>query len=451
MFGSARERWFPAGRMCMLALGLGLGSAACTEPVESPDSLDRVRIVHLASEPPALVPPGEVTMQVRVYDPAFRTPRIYWYLALAFRPDRLIELARLDWSDPEALDLGLDSGFLFVGEGTSVTLSIPALPFDRLPDDLGFDTVPLPVAVAVEFEGEVYKAFKQVRLVLPELVRRGLQSQLGREPDEEELAAALAARLNRNPTLHGFSYAEAPAAGAYDLDLVLDLKLRREAGLRPLTAATGIGGRRGLRVVPQWSDPDTDPTRGVGDPGYNYFSGRLLRERGQTYPLDLTSFDWVPHRLTQRSLFDEPSVHWDVPPGLVGLRYQLFDRQGGTAFAALEVDAGGPPEPPHRGSAGSLLVEESGRLLWFRVDDPALLAQARAADGPRLLGSRAWYTPVHPLGITAVAELLAPSAATIPVRPGTLDLADADPLRRAEWQGEALVHGYVRILRIWTP
>lgn len=421
---------------------------ACSDPLESPDSLERLRIVEVRSEPPALIAPGVVTASVRIADPQFRSAEFRWYLALAFRPDKLIELARRSWSDPESAP-DLADGFVPIGTGPVVTVPVPPLPESGFPEELEFDTIPLPLAVAVIVDGVEYKAFKQVRLVIPALVERGLARSLGRAPTTAETADALRVRLNRNPTIVGWDVSRVPATGEFGLDEIIDLKERRRLSKAPLPAPMlPPGSRAALRFEPHVVDPDVRDDDEPGRPGYNYLSAQLLRTAGESYPLTLTSHDWAPLRLEQKNLFDPPSVIRDVAEDLQTVRWVLTDRQGGVAHQAIEIDLGGSPAAPMRGPAGSVLVAEGGRMLWFAAATPDLLAAAEAATGPVRLQARLWYDPRPPLGVTAVVEAFESSPVTTPT--AELDSLDADPARRATLAAAAVTIDAV-VLRVWRP
>lgn len=434
-------------RLTMLSIA-ALLLPACSDPLESADSLRRLRIVEVRSEPPAIVAPAVVTASVRISDPKFRTAEFHWYLALAFEPEALIEIAERPWADPDSSP-GLSDGFVAIGTGPTVTVPVPPLPVGQFPEELEFDTIPLPLAVAVVVDGVEYKAFKQVRLVIPELVERGLTRSLGREPTTAETEEALRVRLNHNPVIDGWEVARVPASGVFGLDEIIDLKVRRALAFAPLAAPMlPLGSRAALRFLPRLSDPDVREDDEPGRPGYNYLSGQLLRTAGESYPLTLTSHDWAPLRLEQANLFDPPELIRDVPPELQTVRWVFTDRQGGTAHKAIEIDLGGPPPAAMRGTAGSLLVQEDGRMLWFSAATAALVEAAEAATGPIRLQARIWYEPQPPLGVTAAVDALSPSPVTKPT--SVLDDLDADPGRRS-----ALVAAPVTIdasvLRIWRP
>lgn len=424
-----------------------LGLAGCSETLESPDSLARFRIVNIRTEPPALIAPGTVTASIRVADPEFRSAEFTWYLALAFRPDRLIGLAERDWAGSDAP--GIDDGFVALGTGPTVTLPVPPLPLGELPEDILFDTVPLPLAVSIRIDGREYKAIKQVRLVIPELVERGLARTLGRAPTTAETAEALRVRLNRNPEVKGWRYARVPDRGEYDLDAIIDLKVRRGLRSEALAApALPVGARQGLRFEPIIVDPDVRPDDQLGQPGFNYLSADLLRTAGESYPLTLTAYDWVPLRLVQKNLFDPPDIIRDVVPDLQTVRWVLNDRQGGTAHQAIEIDLGGPPPEAMRGPAGALLIREATRMLWLAAADPALIAAAEAATGPQVVVARLWYDPRPPLGVTGSVETLAPLAVTPTT--AVLDGFDADPALRARLRAVPVTLE-AEIRRVWRP
>lgn len=433
-------------RRVLIAAAL-VGLAGCSETLESPDSLARFRIVNIRTEPPALVAPGAVTASVRVADPEFRAAEFTWYLALAFRPDQLIELARRDWAGSDAP--GIEDGFVELGTGPTVTLPVPPLPLGELPEDTVFDTIPLPLAVSIRVDGREYKAFKQVRLVIPELVERGLARTLGRAPTTAETEEALRVRLNRNPVVEGWRYARVPDRGEYDLDAITDLKVRRELRQAALVApALPIGAKQGLRFEPIVVDPDVRPDDQLGQPGFNYLSADLLRTAGESYPLTLTAYDWVPLRLEQKNLFDPPDIIRDVAPDLQTVRWVLNDRQGGTIHQAIEIDLGGPPPAAMRGPAGALLVREATRMLWLAASDSAVIAAAEAVTGPQIVAATLWYDPRPPLGVTGSVEALAPLGVT----PATavLDGFDADPALRTRLRA-APVTLEAEILRVWRP
>lgn len=421
---------------------------ACSDPLESADSLQRLRIVEVRSEPPAIIAPAAVTVSVRISDPQFRSAQFRWYLALVFKPEALIEIAERPWSDPESAP-GLSDGFVAIGTGPTVTVPVPPLPAAQFPEELEFDTIPLPLAVAIVVDGVEYKAFKQVRLVIPELVERGLTRSLGRTPTTAETAEALRVRLNRNPVLDGWDVARVPASGEFGLDEIIDLKVRRELRPAPLAAPMlPAGSRAALRFQPRLSDPDVRDDDKPGQPGYNYLSGQLLRTAGESYPLTLTSHDWAPLRLEQANLFDPPDLIRDVPAELQTVRWVFTDRQGGTAHKAIEIDLGGPPPADMRGVAGSILVQEDGRMLWFAAASDAVIAAAEAATGPVRLQARLWYEPQPPLGVTAAIDAISPSPASEPT--ATLDGLDADPARRAGLAA-APVTMDATVLRVWRP
>jgi hypothetical protein len=421
---------------------------ACSDPLESADSLQRLRIVEVRSEPPAIIAPAVVTASVRISDPRFRSAEFRWYLALAFNPETLIEIAERPWADPESAP-GLSDGFVAIGTGPTVTVPVPPLPAAQFPEELEFDTIPLPLAVAIVVDGVEYKAFKQVRLVIPELVERGLTRSLGRAPTTAETAEALRVRLNRNPVLDGWDVARVPSSGEFGLDEIVDLKVRRELLPAPLAAPMlPAGSRAALRFEPRLSDPDVRDDDKPGQPGYNYLSGQLLRTAGESYPLTLTSHDWAPLRLEQANLFDPPNLIRDVPPELQTVRWVFTDRQGGTAHKAIEIDLGGPPPAAMRGAAGSLLVQEDGRMLWFAAAADALIEAAEAATGPVRLQARVWYDPQPPLGVTAAVDAISPSPVTEPT--SVLDDLDADPARRAGLTA-APVTIDAAVLRVWRP
>jgi hypothetical protein len=101
-----------------------------------------------------------------------------------------------------------------------------------------------------------------------------------------------------------------------------------------------------------------------------------------------------------------------------------------------------------RGAAGSLLVQEDGRMLWFAAAADALIEAAEAATGPVRLQARVWYDPQPPLGVTAAVDAISPSPVTEPT--SVLDDLDADPARRAGLTA-APVTIDAAVLRVWRP
>jgi len=93
----------------------------CSEEMSESDNLKGPEILYIHSEPPALIPPGEVTCTVFVFDPYREVEKIYWYLPVTGSVYDLSGwLSQLNKRNGESSE-----GFLFLGEGSSVKIFLP--------------------------------------------------------------------------------------------------------------------------------------------------------------------------------------------------------------------------------------------------------------------------------------------------------------------------------------
>lgn len=446
-FSCARRAcWLRGGRLglaalLVTALVVGGCTMADTELLESP------RIVWIGAEPPALLAPGAAVATVKGFDPEYRVPTVQWYVATTFDLQSQTALAQ-SLSDPNALDLEA-LGLMYVGSGTQVTVPVPRLDdvieidAAALADEALVDTLPLPLIVSMRWGDTEVKGLKQLRVVIPELVPVVLERQLGRAPTTAEVDAAIALRLNRNPTIAAVTMAVVPDQGSYDLDAIFDLKDRRALQARPVPAAIGFTPNQALRLWPTILDPDLDPSKSPGDPGFNQLNLEILPTVGSVYPLSLSAADWAPHELDQGSVFKEPKIKTFVT-GLERLELTVFDRQGGTANVGLETDGGAPPPVTVQGTHGSVLVAEGQRLIWLRADSESV--RAAAVPGTAVaISAVLWSLPLKPHGLAGTATAIWPQPTTLPPTQH-LQRFDLDPSARVAATSATFVG---RILRTW--
>lgn len=417
--------------------------------------LDAPRVVAMQVEPPALVPPGEVTATIKIFDPEFRVPTIRWYVS-ANPPRADVDYLNQDLSDPADID-DPDRNLLYVGDGTQVVLPVPSVPDDMLPSDVDaiFDTFPFYALASVKLGDMEFKGFKQIRVVLPTLVRRVLERQCTDDPnmpvcvdgiDDAEVDAAIAIRLNRAPKLTGLDVAIVEPDGEYTLAMTMDLLKRREAPTAAAIFATGIGAKQALRLLPQIDDPDLAANPEPGQPGYNKIEVDVLATAGKFYPLSLTAFDWVPFEVKGGGFAAKPKLEGGPHP-LVTVQATVYDRQGGVDNVGFEIDNGEPPRESHRGTAGSVLVAEGKRMQWLRVGDAATLAAIPLGQSLAISASVS-YEAIMPHGIVARLDTF---AVTSPVTATTFfDGLDRNPYRRHEFDATPIAFIGVAI-RTWQP
>ncbi len=436
-------------RPLIFVVGTLVGASACS--METGAKLDGARIVHMDASPSAISPPAQVTASVKIFDPEFRRPTIQWYLVI--NPPRAdFPAINQDLSDPDSID-DPENELFYLGSGTTVTGALPEIDPGEFPAGDIFDTVPLYVLASVKVGDEEFKGFKQVRIVLPELVRRVLRRNIedetgeAREPTNDEVADAIRVRLNQNPVIKRVKLAVVPDDGEYSIGMTEDLLERRQAVTRPVRHATGFTTRQGLRIEPVFFDGDLATNPAPAEPGYNKPEIDLLATEGTFYPMSLTSADWVPFDVKGGGL-SAPKIDPQQYP-LVTVQATIYDRQGGTANIGMEIDAAQPPREPHRNGIGNVLLAEGQRMIWLSVTEPAHLALE--PDTRHQFSVALTYTAVLPHGVTGRIESAMPLTTGANVTATTvLDDLDRDPfLRHSLPQTLTPMVGYP--VRTWQP
>jgi hypothetical protein len=410
----------------VLILSFVLLTSSCGGVDLSTQNLLHPEILMLRTEPPAVVLPAEITAEVRVYDPERKVRNVLWYLPLRAdlydleRFGRLTDLLR----NPERAS---SLGFLYLGSGFSVTITLPSLPPPPLDPSLSLDTLPIPLLVILDRgEGEpLLKGIKRLRWVIPELVERTLAETLGRPPTPEERERAIRIRLNRNPEITGVNLFEMTGEGPYPARAREDLKVRRELQGVPLTLPVLSPGK-GVRIVPEMVDPDSELGIGRGEPGFNYLTTIYLSPEGEFFAVTITSSDWLPLKYRGQSPFSRPEIT-DLPPGIKTIYLTLLDHQGGVTGTAFDLLFGDPSPPPFpSGTTLAYLVENRNRLLWVYTATPLPGKPGEAITLPVVL----FPSPSLPLGVTAVVT---PEPPEITLE--DLDLLERDPLSAIRFIG----------------
>ena len=405
----------------LVVLGLlFLGVWGCSVGDSEFNNLRGPEILYIQADPPALIPPGEVTLSVRIYDPQFLVEGIHWYLPVS---TSIYDLSRWVRSLDRLKDpLNTQEGFLYLGSGAQVTVVVPELPAELARNTPFYDTLPLPVLVVVaRRDGTVLKGMKRVRLVFPELVEELLKQQ-GEPVTAAAVTREVERRLNQNPKVEELLLYRAPPRGTYPEEGLSDLKVRRELAAVPLTEPLLPGaGRYALRLIPHLQDPDLAKNIPKWAPGYNYLTVEYRVRRGSLYPLTLTSTDWIPLRFRERQEgFRSRLVEDELPPGIYTVYGIVLDHQGGVAGFAIDVDLRSPPP-----LKPALLLRSGRRLLWVHLSPEA----ATASVGSTVTLPVELYEDLrYPLGVTAAYTLRPPARYTL-----DLDRLEADPLYRKQW------------------
>lgn len=335
---------------------LVLLSAGCQPDFARESNLSKPRVLAIKLDKPVVRVGETATASILLYDPTWRKPVIHWALALNPLP---VEALRRNYGDPATL--AMEDGFLYLGQGTMVTVTIPPLP--KLEEQLtsfGIEQFALPLVAFVDWpDGQRLLAFKQVKITSPFAVQKLLTATTSPTALTEAVRERIAFLNNHNPVAGPplFSSRQKP----FSAEERTWLAKRKAAAFVADSLQTVAGGA--IRV--QWPVTDVDNTNlQRGDEGYNIVEASFYLEEAMRYPLTRTAADLVLEHFRQSSAFAEPKY---IPFGK-GI-YQgcmvVTDRKGGLSWRLFNVDVESDP-PDNLPTLDRVALLRSGNLLFWQ-------------------------------------------------------------------------------------
>ncbi len=354
---------------CILLLLLTAIISGCSSDLPRQSNLDRPRVIGIRLDKPVVLPGQTNKVELFLYDPRWRKPRISWALSLNPLPTEAIYP---DFGDPATLTI--NDGFLYLGEGSSVF--IPEVPVDEasvqalVKNDIELFSLPLVAFIDIVDEDRLF-AFKQMRLQITQATRHFLeQEEYYQNATSAEQDNLLRQRLeevfNVNPTAGVAEFSTTSSTLA--IDERNDLPERKRLTMEADSLSTQQGGI----VRASWPITDSDNELSGknlmrGDNGFNLLAVRGFMEQAIRTELDLFTVDFSFEKQLESSTFEEPqfvSLETGIYFGaLVGQ-----DRRGGVVWKPFSVDVESSKPEVDEGRV-PVLVRDESLVFWLAVTE----------------------------------------------------------------------------------